>query len=237
MEISPFRLEKLEKFASEYSLNFSNYENLNRAFVHPSYLNKFPDVKSYETLEFLGDAVLKLIVSDYFYLKFREANEGELTEKRNKVVSDVSFSQFAKKLNYWDLILFSDELKSSQVNKNTVLACVFEALLGAIYLDLGIEYAKKFFFDNFEEMILELAKTAHETNYRALLQDYTQKKDGSKPEFTLISETGKQHCKTFVYEVSWKGEILGKGEAKTKKQAMSESAKHAVKFLKQRGEL
>ncbi len=129
----------------------------------------------------------------------------------------------------------SDDMKNSSYSKDIVLACVFEALLGAIFIQTSYEKAEKFFLENFKEEIDEIASTAHSSNYKALLQEYTQSIDATLPIYNLISETGKSHDKTFTYEVIWQERALGSASGKTKKQAQTFAAKCAIEKLKEEG--
>ena len=240
MEVAELRIKKLAEFAKVHSLEFSNYENLDSAFTHSSYTNAHPDLekKCYEVLEFLGDAVLELVVSKFLCNNFPDADEGELTEKRNVIVSGESFAKCAKKLNFGHLILFSDGFLHRKFSQHSILACVFEALFGAIYTDLGFEACEKFYLDNFREYALEKASIAHEANFRATLQEYTQSKDGSLPEFVQLEDTFDELNNTiFNFNVFWKGNFLGTGSGTSKKIAMANAAKNAVEFLKEKGEL
>ena len=233
MFISANRNRELSEFSEKIKVPFLLVGLLNTVFTHPSFVQDKKD--SYERLEFLGDAVLKLIVSNYFFKKYKKELEGTLTEKRNSVISDETLAILAHKLDFEDLILMSDDMKNSSYSKDIVLACVFEALLGGIFLEGGYEKTEKFFLDNFTKEIDEIASMARSSNYKALLQEYTQSIDATLPEYNLISETGKSHDKTFTYEVLWQNNMLGVGTGKTKKQAQTLAAKSAIEKLKEEG--
>lgn len=240
MKVAELRIKKLAEFANLHSLEFSNFDNLDSAFTHSSYTNAHPEEnkKCYEVLEFLGDAVLELVVSKFLCNNFPDADEGELTEKRNVIVSGESFAKCAKKLNIGHLILFSDGFLHRKFSQHSILACVFEAIFGAIYTDLGFEACEKFYLDNFSEFALENANIAHEANYRATLQEYTQSIDGSLPEYEQMEETVDELNNTiFNFNVFWKGNFLGSGSGASKKVAMAQAAKNAVELLKEKGEL
>ncbi len=233
MFISANRNRELCEFSERVGIPFIFVGLLNTIFTHPSFVQEKKD--SYERLEFLGDAVLKLIVSNYFFKKYKAELEGVLTEKRNAVISDDTLAKLALKLNFEDLILISDDMKNSSYSKEIVLACAFEALLGGIFLEGGYEKTEKFFLDNFTSEIDEIASTARSSNYKALLQEYTQSINATLPEYSLTAETGKSHDKTFTYEIIWQNEVLGTGSGKTKKQAQTFAAKSAIEKLKKEG--
>lgn len=233
MFISAARNKALCEFSEKINAPNLMIAHLNTAFTHPSFVQEKRE--SYERLEFLGDAVLKLVVSNYFFKKYNKELEGVLTEKRNSVVSDETLAKLAKKLEYEDLILISDDMKNSSYSKEIVLACAFEALLGAIFYDNGYEKAEAFLLDNFTEEIEEIASTARSSNYKALLQEYTQSIDATLPEYVLVEETGKSHDKTFTYQIMWQNNLLGTGSGKTKKQAQTLAAKCAIEKLKKEG--
>ncbi len=233
MFISANRNRELVEFSEKINMPNLFTGHLNTALTHPSYTQE--KAHSYERLEFLGDAVLKLIVSNYFFKKFKTELEGVLTEKRNSVISDETLAKLAIKLDFENLILLSDDMKNSSYSKEIVLACAFEALLGAIFIETGYTQAEKFFLDNFTEEIDEIASTARSSNYKAVLQEYTQSIDATLPEYKLTQETGKSHDKTFTYEIHWQEELLGTGVGKTKKQAQIQAAKSAIEKLKEEG--
>ncbi len=233
MFISASRNRELSEFSEKINVPFLIVGLLNTVFTHPSHTQEKKE--SYERLEFLGDAVLKLIVSNYFFKKYNKELEGVLTEKRNSVISDETLAKLAQKLDFEELILMSEDMKNSSYSKDIVLACVFEALLGGIFLEAGYERAEKFFLDNFKEEIDEIASMARASNYKAVLQEYTQSIDATLPEYNLTAETGKSHNKTFTYEVVWQNNVLGEGSGKTKKQAQTLAAKCAIEKLKEEG--
>ena len=233
MFISANRSRELSEFSEKIGAPSLFAGLLNTIFTHPSCVQDKKD--SYERLEFLGDAVLKLIVSNYFFKKYKTELEGVLTEKRNSVISDETLAKLALKLDFEDLILISDDMKNSSYSKEIVLACVFEALLGGIFYEAGYEKTEKFFLNNFTEEIDEIASLARSSNYKALLQEYTQSIDATLPEYNLVKEIGKSHDKTFTYEVLWQSKVLGTGSGKTKKQAQTLAAKSAIEKLKEEG--
>ncbi|MCD8024199.1 MAG: hypothetical protein LUE64_01545, partial [Candidatus Gastranaerophilales bacterium] len=169
--LSGRRIEVLKAFCAERGLNFKNFELLNRAFCHTSYVheNNMDRIESYERLEFLGDAVLKLVISDILFFEFPDEMEGLMTEKRAAIVSDRTIAKFAEKLNFKNLILTG---KGENQNQNkSVFACSFEALLGAIYIEEGYLKARDFLLTYFKDDILNVEYS----NPKEKLQEITQK--------------------------------------------------------------
>ncbi len=236
--ISEKRHKKLLEFQQKYNLNFSNINLLNQAFCHTSYTNEnnIGIENSYERLEFLGDAVLKLSISSLFYNKFKNYKEGELTKLRAEIISDKNISNYAKKLGFKDLILLGkNEKKLGGAKKESILACSFEALLGAIFIEYkekGYKKASEFLIKNFEDEINSINEKIDTLNPKAMLQEYTQSISKELPKYKLIKEEGKEHEKTFFIEVSYKDEIIGKGSAKSIKEASQNAAKDALINLK-----
>ncbi len=237
MCISKERIVALEEFQKKYNLKFSNIELLNQAFIHTSYTNEnnIDILNSYERLEFLGDAVLKLIISDILYNNFPDYKEGKLTKLRAEIVSDKHIFEYAKNLGFEELIILGkNEKKQGGQKKESILACAFEALLGAIFLeykDFGYNKTYEFIKENFLEDILSMQNNISILNPKAILQEYTQSINQKLPTYNLIDEKGKEHDKTFFVEVSFEGKVIGKGSAKSIKQAQIEAALDAIKNL------
>ena len=212
-------------------------ELLNQAFVHTSYTNEnnLNVELSYEKLEFYGDAVLKLVISDFLYNHFKEYNEGELTKLRAEIVSDKNIFNYAKKLDFEELIILGkNEKKQGGAKKESILACAFEALLGAIFIEYkenGYKKAYEFLKTNFFNDILEIEKNICLLNPKAILQEYTQGINKQLPEYILVEEIGKAHKKEFFVEVKFQENIIGKGHANSIKKAQIEAAFDALKNL------
>lgn len=237
MFISKERKKQLRAFKKKYGIKFRHLELLNQAFIHTSYTNENNlDVEmSYEKLEFYGDAVLKLVISDFLYNHFTNYNEGELTKLRAEIVSDKNIFKYAKKLGFEELIVLGrNEKKQGGAKKESILACAFEALLGAMFIEYkqkGYKKVYEFLKDNFYDDILEVEKNICLLNPKAILQEYTQGINHQLPEYVLVSETGKAHKKEFSVEVKFQDEVLGKGCANSIKKAQVEAAFEAIKKL------
>lgn len=238
IETDEKRLKILNEFQEKYNLKFKNINLLNQAFVHTSYTseNNLDVLLSYEKLEFMGDAVLKLAVSEFLYDKFDSFKEGELTKFRAEIVSDKNIYKYAKQLGFADLIILGkNERKQGGAKKESILACAFEALLGAILLDnrqTGYKKAKKFLEDNFLDEILNIEQNLVLLNPKATLQEYTQGINCKLPVYNLVKEEGKAHKKTFFVEVSFNNEVIGKGKGLSIKKAEIAAAEDALKKLK-----
>lgn len=234
MHISDDRKKQLIEFQQKYDLNFKDIKLLNQAFVHTSYTyeNNLDVSNSYERLEFLGDAVLKLTVSSIFYNNFPDINEGELTKIRGEAVSDKYIFEFAKKLGFEDLVLLGkNEKKHGGNKKESILACAFEAFLGAVYLEYknkGYKKAYDFLYSNFLNEILDVYNNTSKLNPKAQLQEYTQAINRKLPLYKTVKEVGLEHDKTFFVEVSFENKIIGKGSAKSIKQAQQNAAMDAL---------
>mgnify|MGYP001143535085 CR=1 FL=1 len=229
MSISKERMEVLLDFQKKYDFNFSNPELLNQAFCHTSYTreNNLEVSKSYEKLEFYGDAVLKLVVSDIVYNYFTNYAEGILTKLRAEVISDRNIFRYALSLGFDKLILLGDnERKQGGQKKESILACAFEALLGAIFIeykDEGYKKAFSFIKDNFFDDIISIEKELNKLNPKAALQEYTQSVNHKLPKYNVVREEGKEHEKTFFVEVEFEGEVIGAGSAKSIKVSKADN--------------
>lgn len=213
---------------------FMNPELLAQAFRHSSYVNEVgdSDLKDNETLEFLGDAVLDLAIGHILMELFKSANEGELSKCRAYVVSERGLCDLARELRLGDYLLLGrgEELSGGR-EKPSILADTLEALVGAIYLDADFprtrEIIRKLFIPTIERMEIEVLRT----DYKSALQEYTQQRFKSRPEYWLVSETGPAHDRTFRVAIYLNGEQRAEGEGKSKKEAEQEAAKEALVWL------
>ena len=234
MLISDKRKKQLKEFQNRYGLKFKDINLLNQAFIHSSYTNENNlDVSlCYEKLEFYGDAVLKLIISDFLYNHYVDFSEGELTKARAEIVSDRNIFEYAKELGFSELIILGkNEYKQKGYNKESILACAFEALLGAIFIEYGkkgYEKAKKFLYDNFIDDILAIDKKMPNTNPKAILQEYTQSLNKKLPQYVITKEIGAAHSKTFYVDVIYEDKVIGSGCALSIKKAEKEAAYDAI---------
>ena len=209
-------------FLDKYNIKINNQELLNTALTHSSYSNEHGG-SNYERLEFLGDAVLQLITSEYFYKKY-DYQEGELSKIRASFVCEEALAQYAKDVGIDKHIKVGNGQKGN-IN-DTIIADTFESVLGAIYLDQGFDVAKSYVLKVLNPYVLE-----HHVflgDYKSRLQEMVQT-DKKSLEYRLVSETGPSHDKTFVFEVVIDGIIYGKGTGKSKKEAEQQAAYDALK--------
>lgn len=224
-------MKKLEEI---FGIKIDNPDFFKRALTHPSYTKEqdLPYVENYERLEFLGDAVLKLSVSDILYKKYSDYTEGDLSKIRSIVVSDNTLSKIANEIGFCELIILArHEAKQGLAHIESVCACAFEAVLGAYYLDgkfdLVIQYLQKVLMPYIEEV----DKNFEKFNAKAILQEYTQGLTKEIPSYTVVGEVGPAHNKTFEVVVAYQGHVVAKGSGKTKKEAEQHAAYEACKKL------
>ncbi len=223
--------KEFSEFEKKLGLNFKNKDLFIQAFCHRSYLNENPgfNLGQNERLEFLGDAVLELVVTEHLYLSYPQKSEGELTTWRASLVNTKVIGSVAEKAGFYDNILLSKgEKKEEGKSRMCILANTFEAVIGAIYLDMGYSDAKKFIK---ERLIIELPRIIELELYKdpkSLLQEKIQEEGKATPIYETIKEGGPDHKKHFTVGVLIEGEINGKGRGYSKKEAEEEAAKDAL---------
>jgi ribonuclease-3 len=208
-----------------------NYELYDRALTHSSYTyeNRLSTFDNYERLEYLGDAVLKLVVSEYLFERFYDYREGELTKIRAVVVSDARLAELARACCLGEYIVFgASEARSGGDTKNSNLACALEALLGALYLDGRMKDIRVFLREKLEPVVTEIDNNKTKDNFKATLQELTQADGGILPVYQTIREVGPSHDRIFYIEVSIRGEVVGIGAGKSKKEAQQSAARQAL---------
>ena len=207
---------------------FNNKELLNIALTHTSYANEMKGRKNNERTEFLGDAVLELISSEYIFKNYPNLSEGEMTKTRAYCVCEDSLAEFANKYSFSDFLYVGrSEEKINGVYRNSIVADSVEAVIGAIFLDSNFEQAKRFILPHLIKKIEEYIKSGGK-DYKTQLQEKLQVHGDVKIEYKIVSEEGPEHNKTFVSEVYCNGKLLGQGVGKSKKDAEMEAAKQAL---------
>ncbi len=223
----------LPEIEKKLKMKFQSSDLLLLAFVHRSFWNENQNLvaEHNERLEFLGDSVLGLIVAEYLYMHLPEVPEGGLSDLRASLVDAQACVSYIHKLDLSDYILLGKGEKTNVgKGRDSILADLFEAIMGAIYLDGGYEKAKDFFFGVFEGEIEKiLAKPSR--NWKAELQDYAQKKYQEPPHYETVEESGPAHQKHFKVAVFIRSEKVGEGEGGSKKEAQTQSAKDAIERL------
>lgn len=216
-------------------VSFHDESSLEQAFVHPSYLNENPGFiwPSNERLEFLGDAILNLIVAEELYDEFPELAEGALTEIRASLVCRDTLAKLAASLKLGDwLLLGQGEETNGGRWKPSNLANAMEALIGALYLDQGLTEARSFVLNQLKPELERVREGQITPNYKALLQELIQGQSRPTPVYRLVEATGPDHDKQFTTEILVEGEALAKGTGKSKKAAESEAARAAWEKLR-----
>ena len=214
---------------------FKDISVLKTALTHPSYLNekKQNRIRSNQRLEFFGDSVLSMAVSEYIFINLKSFPEGKLTELRAKVVCEESLAEMAKKLEIGpQLVLGRGEIKSGGDKRPSTLSDAMEAVIAAVYIDGGFEAAKKLVLDNLSEKIDVLASNGgYMDNCKTELQELVQCRGGSVS-YEVINETGPEHAKSFEVAVFVDGKKTACGFGSSKKRAEQNAAGNALKILK-----
>lgn len=217
-----------------FGISISNGDLFRPALTHPSYTkeNNLEYDECYERLEFLGDAVLKLLVSDLLYEKYPEAAEGDMSKLRSIAVSDNILAIISHDIGLDKLIIVGSHDKKLGVQKlESVTACAFEAVLGAYYLDGKLSELTVFIKKTFEPYLCEIEKNYSQYNAKAILQEFTQGQNKTIPVYNVVNMEGPAHNRVFTVEVSYNDEVIASGCGKTKKDAEQKAAYEACKRL------
>ncbi len=213
---------------------FNNKELIISALIHKSYSNeniKYKDNNN-EKLELLGDTVLNIITTEYLYFAFKNFSEGELVKLRSKIVSEPILASFAHQLDLGEYLLLSKgEVRNGGKTRPSILADAFEALLGAFYIDAGIERTKEFLTPFLTRKVERIHKDKMSFDYKTVLQEHTQFKYKNIPEYIVTNTQGPDHMKMFTVAVELNNEIIGIGNGKSKKEAEQSAARNACKKL------
>lgn len=221
----------LRNFEGRISHTFSNPALLETAFTHRSYLNenRAPGREHNERLEFLGDAVLELVVTDYLYKKYPNKPEGELTAVRAALVNTVSISDAATRLGMNDYLLLSrGEAKDTGRARGIILANAFEAVIGALYLDAGYAVAEQFIAEQLFHKTDEVVAKRLWQDAKSRFQEIAQEKVGLTPSYQLMHHTGPDHARTFTVGAFIGQERIAVGEGKSKQEAEQQAAEKAL---------
>lgn len=215
---------------------FKNAQLVKTALTHSSYSNemrtKAGGVECNERMEFLGDSVLSIITSEYLFEKFRDFPEGDLTKIRANTVCENALFEYAGEICLGEyMYLGHGEERSGGRHHKAILADAFEALLAAIYLDGGMECARKFLMPYISVKIEALMKMGRQEDYKSLLQEFIQKSKGDILEYIQTGEEGPAHDKYFYFEVRLNNTVIGKGEGSTKREAKQIAAREALRLF------
>lgn len=232
MKISSERKKSLDEIQLNINYKFKDINLINTSLTHSSYANesKMRIYENNERLEFLGDVVVNLVVSEYLYHRFSELPEGELTKKRATIVCESSLAFAARKIKLGEyLLLGKGEEATGGRGRESILADTFEALTGAIYIDGGLTSTREFLLGMFEqEVIYALSKGNLFIDYKTELQEILQKKTKSKIEYNVAKEVGPDHNKKFYMDVIVENKVIGSGMGRNKKEAEQMAAKQAL---------
>ena len=203
------------------------------ALIHRSFLEENEQFNfSNERLEFLGDSVLNLVIGEFLFNKFPNEEEGFLTKVRAKMVNRNALSLISENLRLGDLLIVSSNVpKSITQSSKSLLSDALEALIGALYLDKGLETSKRFIQKNILEPALKDGEHLIDENYKSQLLEFAQAQKMDIPVYHIISEEGPHHDKTFTAEVIVDGKLLGEGKGKSKKEAEQSAAKEALQLI------
>ena len=230
--ISPTK--NLDALSQKLGYTFKQPELLIEAFRHSSYVNELSDsdLRDNERLEFLGDAVLDLAISDILMELFQDSKEGDLSKYRATVVNEKGLCGIARELELGEyLMLGRGEEMSLGREKTSILANTMEALLGALYLDAGFDRTREIVHKLFSPLLGKIDVGRVPNDYKSQLQEYTQGVYKTRPEYVLVEESGPAHDKTFRVALRLDGKVVAEAKGKSKKEAEQKAAKEALPCL------
>lgn len=223
----------LTELEERLGLRFNNKDLLRQVFVHRSYLNENTsfDLDHNERLEFLGDAVLELVVTEHLYKTYPNP-EGELTNWRSAIVRGVMLAEVAQDLSMGEYLLLSrGEQKSGGKARQLILANTFEAFVGALYLDKGYEAAAEFIHTHLVVRLPDIIKNKLYMDPKSRLQEWSQEKWGQTPSYKVLAEAGPDHAKSFTVGVYIDSKLVGEGSGSSKQNAEQAAASNALQNL------
>lgn len=225
------RLEEVCKFAEENGIPMQNFGLLNVALTHTSYANEHKNevIHDNERLEFLGDAVLDLVVGEYLFLRFPDWPEGELTRAKASVVCKPACAECAAKFHVGDyMLLGKGEEMSGGRSRVSILGNAFEAVIGAIYLDNNYEVVSRFILGHMKKFLDLVDRGEYDHDYKTDLQEIVQKHGDVDIHYEVVRDEGPDHDKTIWMQITVNGKPMGTGMGKNKKEATQKAAKEAI---------
>ncbi|NOY52176.1 MAG: ribonuclease III [Deltaproteobacteria bacterium] len=228
-------LNGLSRLEKNLGVSFRHLPYLITALTHKSHSNENPGLhpEDNERQEFLGDSVLGLIISIYLYRAYPDLDEGALSKARANLVNETTLAGVARKIGIGDfLFLGKGEEQTGGREKDSLLSDALEAVIAGIYLDQGFRATYDVILKHFETLIPKVVEQKHPFDYKTTFQEACQERFGVLPEYTLCRATGPDHDRIFVMELSVKGEVLGQGSGKSKKEAQQQAARQALEHLK-----
>jgi ribonuclease-3 len=225
--------ENREKLQTLIGYHFSDTARLDEALTHRSYANEQRTrCADNERLEFLGDAILGLVIAETLFIGDLHRPEGELSRLRSELVNAGTLAQLARQIDLGAALkLGRGEVKAGGSDKENILADAFEALLGAIYLEGGIAAVRPVILHLFAQVMIEKTLQQGNSDFKSQLQEYLQSLQQTPPEYVLIETEGPEHDRTFVVEARTPGQVLGVGQGRSKKEAEQAAAGAALKTL------
>ena len=230
-----FPAENFTRLEKILGTTISNKNIYVEAFIHRSYLEENEHFEfSNERLEYLGDSVLNLVIGEFLFNKFPKEEEGFLTKVRAKMVNRNALSTVAENIKIVDFMIMSSNIpKTVTHNSKSILSDALEALIGALYLDKGIETCRNFILKNIVEPVLKEGEYLVDENFKSQLLELAQANKLANPVYQITNEAGPHHDKTFTVEVLIAEKVLGRGKGKSKKEAEQRAAKTALDKLQQ----
>ena len=223
----------ISKFKYNINYEFKNIELLKEAITHRSYSVERGLNYDNQRLEFLGDAVIEIIYTEYLFHRYPNEQEGALTKMRSALVKQGTLAKLSRELGFGDFLrLGKGEQDAMGRNRDSNLCDLFEAVIGAFFLDAGIDKVKSFVIPLIEKYFPDPAKMLNSLNPKGALQEYTQKEFGVSPKYKLIDSSGPDHLPLYTYSVSINDKQLATGKASKRKSAESNAAKAALIKLK-----
>lgn len=235
MSLRPSKFIKSDKvipLEQRVGYEFQNASLLSEALTHPS-LGHETQQRHFDNqrLEFLGDAVLQLVISEHLFHGFATAPEGQLTKLRSRLVSREALKTYAVRLDLGQYLRMGrGEEASGGRTRASTLADAFEALIGAVYLDGGLDAARKFILTQAGHDLAQITEEPVDINPKGELQELLQSISPESPSYEVLSQTGPEHDKTFVVQAVWEGVVLGQGHGRSKKQAETAAAEEAMQL-------
>jgi len=220
------KIKNMNDLETNLGISFKDKSLLTLAFVHKSYINEHPSERHYnERIEFLGDAVLELSVTQFLYKEYPDQPEGQLTNWRSALVKGKNLARVSKELNLGQYLLLSrgEELSGGR-EKEYILANTLEALIGAIYLDKGFQVADEFILKNIAQLLDEIIEKGLNVDSKSRVQELAQDRYNLTPTYELISESGPDHDKNFVMGISFGKRLAGEGNGPSKQDAEQSAA-------------
>jgi ribonuclease III len=226
-------MNDFQRLQDDLKIHFNDGKLLQQAFCHRSYLNEKPcPLEGHnERLEFLGDAVIEIVVTKFLYLEYPQSDEGELTSWRASLVNARTLSQVAIDLGFNDYLLLSrGEAKEQGKARQYILANTFEAFVGALYLDKGMDSCYSFLDRHLLGRLPAIIKSGEHRDPKSIFQEEAQKKAGITPSYHVLEETGPDHQKIFVVGVFLNHKLIAQGRGSSKQEAEEEAARAALEI-------